>query len=36
MMGYDARLYSYMDWMTNPNQKLLEKNGSREMNDTAI
>lgn len=36
MMGYDARLYTYMDWMTNPNQKHLEKNGSREMNDTAI
>jgi len=36
MMGYDARLYSYMDWTANQLPDLREVEGSGRLNETAI
>ncbi|WP_461460208.1 sulfurtransferase [Methanothrix sp.] len=36
MMGYDARLYSYQDWMANQLTDLREVDGSGGLNETAI
>ncbi len=36
MMGYDARLYSYQDWMANQLPDLREVDGSGGLNETAI
>ncbi|MDD4487747.1 MAG: rhodanese-like domain-containing protein [Methanothrix soehngenii] len=36
MMGYDARLYSYQDWMANQLPDLREVDGSGRLNETAI
>jgi len=36
MMGYDARLYSYQDWMANQQPDLREVDGSGGLNETAI
>jgi thiosulfate/3-mercaptopyruvate sulfurtransferase len=36
MMGYDARLYSYQDWMANQQPDLREVDGSGRLNETAI
>jgi len=36
MMGYDARLYSYQDWMANQLPDLQEVDGSGRLNETAI
>ncbi len=36
MMGYDARLYSYQDWMANQQPDLREGDGSGRLNETAI
>ena len=35
MMGYDARLYSYQDWMANQLPDLREVDGSGGLNETA-
>lgn len=35
MMGYDARLYSYQDWMANQLPDLREVDGSGELNESA-
>ena len=36
MMGYDARLYSYQDWMANQLPDLREVDGSGRLNETAV
>jgi thiosulfate/3-mercaptopyruvate sulfurtransferase len=36
MMGYDARLYSYQDWMANQQPDLREVDGSGRLNETAV
>jgi len=36
MMGYEARLYSYQDWMANQLPDLREVDGSGRLNETAV
>jgi thiosulfate/3-mercaptopyruvate sulfurtransferase len=36
MMGYDARLYSYLDWITEQAPDLPEGEGLRGLNETAL